>query len=107
MLETTYDRGQTWGINFYCDKTKVIHFRKRATPATSYKFSLGPNILDVVPEYRYLGLFLNDFVDIVKMRSVLAESGTRTLSSIIHLGLGYKSYNNLSDMCSTYIRLGF
>ena len=29
MLETTYNWGQNWGINFNCDKTKVIHFRKK------------------------------------------------------------------------------
>ena len=104
MLETTYNWGQNWGINFNCDKTKVIHFRKKAVNATVYNFSLGPTILDIVSEYRYLGIFLNEFVDIGKMATVLAESGSRALGSIIHKfrflnGLGYKSYKTLFDMC--------
>ena len=44
MLETTYNYDRNWGIHFNCDETKVLHDRKRATSATSYTFSLCPNV---------------------------------------------------------------
>ena len=45
-------------------------FLIKAVNVTGYNFSLGPAILDIVCEYRYLGILLNEFVDIGKMAAV-------------------------------------
>ena len=67
---------------------------------------LGDTQLDIVSQYKYLGVILNEFLDYSVTAKFLADSGNRALGALInkykHLnGLGYYSYTKLfqSGVC--------
>ena len=96
--------GEKWGIKFNSKKSQVIHFRKQSKPLTEFNFKLGEELMELVNEYKYLGVMFNEYIDVGKMITVLANSGNRALGCILnkfnHLnGLTYNTYKKLFFMC--------
>ena len=97
MLDVIFQWGQNWEIKFNCNKSQVMYFRKGSVNCFNIALKLGNNNLQIVHEYKHLGLVFNEHIDIGKMALVLADSRTRALSAIIkkfhHLGgLSYYTY---------------
>ena len=54
--------------------------------------------LEVVENYKYLGLYLNEYMNFTIAKDVLAESGSRALGSIISK---FKTFTNVTYNCFT------
>ena len=106
MLTQIHKWSTQWRIRFNIKKSQVVHYRRSSVPLTESVFYLGETQLDIVSQYKYLGVILNEFLDYSVTAKFLADSGNRALGALInkykHLnGLGYYSYTKLfqSGVC--------
>ena len=91
-----------WMLKLSNEKTKVVHSRKASTPATEYTFNIGDTVIERTNSYRYLGLHINDTLDFNFGVSILSQSSSRALGTIIseHFSVGgfpHEPYNRMYD----------
>ena len=72
-----------WRLSLNQDKTSVIVFRTRNTAIPQVQFTCGNLHLNIVSQYKYLGLTLNQYLDWDMTVKVLANSAHRALGVII------------------------
>ena len=63
-------------------KTKVLHFRPKAKIATDIIFKCGNQKIDVDSSYKYLGFWMNEFLDMKFSIREIAKSASRALGAI-------------------------
>jgi hypothetical protein len=74
MLDVLDQWCMQWNINVNPSKSEIIHFRNKAVKETIYTFKSGDINLNVVNGYRYLGLYLNEFLDFKVTADHVAKS---------------------------------
>ena len=51
-----------WKLSVNLNKTKVVYFRPGPkTDVTTTEFVFGTDILEIVPQYKYIGLIFTEF----------------------------------------------
>ena len=83
-------------------KSKVIYFRCKRTKQTVSNFKCDDIGLDVTSEYKYLGLWFNEFLDLKGTVKHIAKSATRALGAVISKfkrtgGILFDCYKQLFD----------
>ena len=48
-----------WRVVINTDKTKIVHFRKRNRPISRVQYKIGNSVIEIVPDYKYLGVIMN------------------------------------------------
>ena len=81
-------------------KTKVVHFRKKNNALTDFEFNLGDSILEICHKYKYLGVILNEFLDLTETANVLSESAGRAFSMLVS-----NLYKKVDVTWSTYSKM--
>ena len=81
-------------------KTKVMHVRRPNKPRSEFGFACGGSDLEYCNEYKYLGVFFNEFLDVSQSIAHVATSARKALSCIIARskflgGLMYNTYTQL------------
>ena len=100
------NRVNTWcNKNQMCintEKTKILHIRKKHRQRSSYKFKCNHSNtpIEFCNEYKYLGIYFNEFLDMKVTIDHVATSARKAMSGIIARsriigGLMYKSYTQL------------
>lgn len=89
-----------WQMSINISKSKIIHFRPPSTVKTDYYFHIGINQLEIVHEYKYLGIIVSEHLDYDVTANVLAKAGGRALSALYSKfqklkGLNLKTYSKL------------
>ncbi len=91
-----------WRFIINPEKSQVVHYRNAPKVRTNFEFRLHDNgpILKVVDSYKYLGVYLDEYLTFTQTTSVLASAGGRALGSMIN------RFKKMSDMGhSTYTKL--
>ena len=70
-------------MNVNNKKSNIVHFRQNSTPITDYVFTCGTDTLSIVNKYTYLGLVLNEHLDLDVMVRAVAQSASRALGLVI------------------------
>ena len=77
-------------LNVWCEHNKLevnvgksIHFRTQSKPTTVVEFRCGPNMLETVNQYVYLGQLLTEHLDYLKMAKHVTNSASRALGLFI------------------------
>ena len=83
MLNYLYNWCTNWRMSLNCDKTTIVHFRNKRQCRTLFIFMYGETNLDIVSQYKYLGLVLNEFLDLGITANILSDSAERALGAII------------------------
>ena len=65
------------------EKSKIVHFRRKTLPKTSFEFKVGCNTLEVTDSYTYLGIIFDEFLIFEKCAKTLSDSAGRALSAVI------------------------
>ena len=83
-------------------KSQVMHFRRLSKMKTQCLFKYGDNYLDVVSEYKYLGLYLSESLDMNFTAKNVASAANRSLGLLIAKnkalgGMPYECYTKLYD----------
>ena len=89
-------------------KSNVIHFRPKSKNRTETDFLYNNERLELVSQYKYLGVVFDEFLDYTITAGILANSAGRALGSIYNKfkqnkGLGYTTSRKLYDSCVTPI----
>ena len=66
------------------DKSYVVHFRKHRKPRTNVVLGFGDNELNIVSDYKYLGLISDEHMTFEKAVDTLRGSAGRALGSVIN-----------------------
>ncbi len=100
ILDCEYNWNKKFKVKFNTRKSNIVHFRKPSQPRSSFKFVLGNTELNIVGQYKYLGIILNEFLDYDVTAQVLSDAANRAFGSVINKyksinGLGYYTYTIL------------
>ena len=86
-LQTTLDIVAAWcnkwGLSINPKKTKILHFRPKRKSCSSFCFHLGDMSLNFAHDYKYLGFWLNEFLDMEESISKILDSTSRALGLLI------------------------
>ncbi len=93
-----------WRFIVNPDKSQVVHYRNAPKAQTNFTFKLhddGP-VLEKVESYKYLGVYLDEYLTFSMTTSVLSTAGGRALGGMINKyksldDLGYNTYTKLYD----------
>ena len=108
LLDTVYNWCKKWRMKINVSKSKIIHFRNVGKRATDLTFKNGPNIIETVSSYKYLGLILDEFFLYDMAVETLCSSAGRALGAVISKSMSlrnfaYKTYTKLFISCVTPI----
>ena len=89
-----------WRVKVNETKTQVVHFRNKRSDITNYSFMYNGKELEIKNNYRYLGVILDDHLDLSHCTQTLADAAGRALGAIISKfkslrNVGYKTFTNL------------
>ena len=76
MLNFISDWCSKWRMVVNTEKTQVVHFRPTRKTPTPFEFKFGKNTLLHVPEYKYLGVHLDEHVSFKATGTALAEGAS-------------------------------
>ncbi len=110
LLNVLFDWCQKWRLSINIDKTKIMHFRPVEREKTDFDFTIDGVTLDIVCQYKYLGILLEEHLDFSKTAEMLAGAAGRALGGIINKvkankDLGYKTFTTMVDRCVVPILL--
>jgi hypothetical protein len=96
MLDTLSLWCNTNDLTVNINKSNIVHFR------TDFEFMFNDNILDIVPQYMYLGLLLTEVLNYDDMAKAVAKSASRSLGLLIakcktNGGFEYSTFTKLFD----------
>ena len=108
MLDIVHRWCCTWQIKVNPGKTKVIHFRHKRKTLSNFIFHLGCKTIDYAHDYKYLGYFLNEFLDTDESIQRVYDSANRALGVLIAKaktahGFPLSVFSRLFDACVTPI----
>ncbi len=103
-LNTLHNWCYKWRLCINNEKTKIVHFRPKAQERTLHNFDINGVALEIVSEYKYLGVLLDEHLDYEKTAELLSSAAGRALGGVINKvkwnkDLGYKTYTRLIDSC--------
>ena len=102
MLNYMHDWCYQWKLKLNTDKSKVMHFRPKNIACTHFKFLFGEESVKIVSTYKYLGVYLDEFLIFDHCARVLSESAGRALGGVINKvktvkDIGFKAYTKLYE----------
>ncbi len=84
MLDTLHEWCKKWRVLINTNKSKCVHFRKgRFKTKSDFQFRIGNNVLEIVEQYKYLGVIFNDKLNYSSHCEAIAKGAGRALGSII------------------------
>ena len=100
MLDKLNEWCCEWRLTVNNDKTKIEHFRPTSVQLCNSQFSCGNTSIELTDKYKYLGLWLQEHLDIKHATSELAKSASRALSTLYAKlknsgGMAYDEYYTL------------
>ena len=72
-----------WRIRVNNSKTKIVHFHTKGQPCMEHAFIINNEMIEIVNEYKYLGIWVHCNLDSNATITNLSNAGLRALSQII------------------------
>ena len=79
MIKTLENYTEKWGMKVNMDKTKIIVFRRGGKLKKNETFSFMKHKIDIVNEYKYLGIFFTTKLKWSKATTTLAQQASKAL----------------------------
>ena len=100
MLNILHSWTKRWRLVVHTGKTKIVHYRAKSKPRSNYIFLYGEQPIEYVDKYKYLGLWLQEHLDMKPTVKVLAASASRALGVLMGKfydagGMSYQVYSSL------------
>jgi hypothetical protein len=104
MLDTLHEWCKKWRVLINTEKSKCLHFRKPRLPRTQFNYHVGNNTLDVVTEYKYLGVIFDEMLSFKSHCEAIGKAASRAFGGLINkihgiTDFGFKSYEKLVFNC--------
>ena len=100
MLNKLNDWCNKWRMTVNQAKTKIIHFRSQNKARSDYDFRCGEYTTEYESSYKYLGFWINEYLDLSKSIREVTKSASRALGAVYTKylcagGMGYDVYTKL------------
>ena len=82
MLNTVNAWCNKWRLIVNKDKTRIVHFRTASVERCNIVFKCGENEIEYEKSYKYLGIWLNEHLNMKKTVSEITKSASRALSAM-------------------------
>ncbi len=82
LLNFTTTWCKNWKIKINIDKIKNVHYSKKSISRLNKSFFLVNLEIEIVDKYKYLGISLDEFLDIKCTASMLSGAAGRALGDI-------------------------
>ena len=97
-----------WRLSINNDKSAIIHFRNNNNARTNYQFMLNNNVINIVSEYKYLGVIMHEYLDYNHTVKPFTVAAGRALGGMINKfrsmkNVGYATFRKLYESCVTPI----
>ena len=83
MLDCLNKWCRIWGLIINFDKPKVVHFRAVSRVRTEFNFMCGNSSLELVDQYKDLGIVFTEHLNLMQMSKIVAQSASRALGLLI------------------------
>ena len=83
MLNALSEWCDTNYLSIDYSKINIVHFRSKPIPRSNTVFKCGDNVLEYTDCYTYLGLLLNEYLDLNVTAKMVAQSASRALGLLI------------------------
>ncbi len=83
MITNMHQWCRRWRLTVNPKKSNVAHFRKKTKPRSNFKILFVEPQLEYASKYKYLGMYLSEFLDFSVTVSVLADASCSALGGII------------------------
>ena len=105
MLDTLNNWCTKWRLAVNESKTKIVHFRNKNQLRTSYGFHCGEKIITCENEYKYLGFWFNEYLDLEKSVTEVSKAASRALGAVYmkYLYSGGMAYDVYTKMIETIV----
>ena len=102
MLDCLNKWCRTWGLIINFDKSKTVHFKAVSSARTKFNFVCGISSLELVDQYKYLGIVFTEHLDLMQMSKIVAQSASRALGLLILKsealgGMTYECFTKCND----------
>ena len=106
MLDYLCKWCETWGLTINFNKSKVMHFRALSQQRTEYIFKCGSSSIDLIHQYKYLGVLFTEHLDLMQMVKKLAQSASRALGLLISKDkvVGGMPFECFTQCCSATVQ---
>ena len=97
-----------WRLSVYCDKSNIVHFRPKKSKLMEYIFKYGSKTIDVVQSYKYLSVFVDEYLEFDITAKVLSGAAGRAIGKLFSVyngykGMGYKKlYKDIQILCRSF-----
>ena len=100
MLDVVSDWCSSWKLSININKTKIIHFRSKSHIRSNYIFRCNNNIVDYCDSYKYLGVWMDEFLTFTINATAIAKCASRALGALMSKvantgGMTHKVYTKL------------
>jgi hypothetical protein len=105
MLDVVHDWCCKWRLCINEEKTKIVHYRPPSMIQNDVKFKCGTFEVPYVTSYKYLGLWLDQFLDLKTAVKEIAKSASRALGVLIckSKAVGGMSYNVFTKLFNSLV----
>lgn len=83
MLNCVANWCKKWRLSLNSGKTQIVHYRHHSKPRSLYQFKCGEMQLEYNDKYKYLGVWIQEHLDLSVMVKESAKSATRALGKLI------------------------
>ncbi len=104
LIDIVHRWSAKWQFIINPEKSQIVHFRNAPKLQTNFVFKLhtGGPTLEKSSSYKYLGVYLDEYLTFTKATDILATAGGRALGAMINKykslnDLGYETYTKLFD----------
>ena len=93
------------GIAINISKTKIMHFRKKRQPCSTFNFICSNSKIEYCSEYKYLGLWINEYIDVSMMVDRVFLATRKTVGALIakYKDMGSFYYDTYSHLYNTLV----
>ena len=74
---------EKWKMTVNTTKSEIVHIRNKRVDRTPFKFTYNTNVMKMSNYYRYLGLVLNEYLDLQFTANMVSKSAGRALGLVI------------------------
>ena len=102
LLNALHDWCTVNAMSINVSKSNVVHFRTDSTTRTIFTFKCGDQVIECSSTYRYLGLVLDEHLNLNTTAKMVAQSASRALGLVIAKckiagGVPYNVFTKLYD----------
>ena len=103
MMTAAGEWSRDWMLKINFDKTKVVHYRRGATPRTNTVFNIQGSTIEIKDSYRYLGFDISETVNHTNGVKILNTSASRALGQVTakyfaYNGMSHRTFKCMYDM---------